>query len=174
MEKTRARMHDFDENLFYRFNCREGQLLTSFHMITHLGGARCIVGSMLFLLLLAAPDTLLKKTVWVSAASLLISHIIAAIIKRVVKRVRPYMSLPDVKLYGYAFQDHSFPSGHTTAIFSITVPFIIHYPLLIWILLPASLLVALSRVVLGVHYPSDVLAGGILGTATALWALLAF
>ena len=49
---------------------------------------------------------------------------------------------------------------------------IAHYPLLAWLLVPFTLSIAASRVVLGVHYPSDVLAATAIGTALAglsLW-----
>lgn len=47
----------------------------------------------------------------------------------------------------------------------------VHDPLALWILLPFTLLVAMSRVVLGLHYPSDVLMGALLGAVVALTVL---
>ena len=57
----------------------------------------------------------------------------------------------------------SFPSGHTLHAVAFTVVVLGHYPGLAWLLVPFTALVALSRVVLGLHYPSDVLAGAALG-----------
>jgi undecaprenyl-diphosphatase len=60
-------------------------------------------------------------------------------------------------------KDHSFPSGHTTAVFSVIVPFLLQTPSLAAVLIPLGLSVGISRIYLGLHYPSDVIAGGILG-----------
>ena len=69
--------------------------------------------------------------------------------------------------------EYSFPSGHTLHAVSFTLIAVYDYPPLAWLLLPFALLVALSRVVLGLHYPSDVLAGALLGASLALLALQA-
>ncbi|TYR76423.1 phosphatase PAP2 family protein [Rossellomorea vietnamensis] len=174
MERVRSRIFHYDESLFYHFNGHQGFILSFFHMITHLGGARFTISAMLVMYLLAEQGTLLRKTVIIAMLALTVSHLIAAGIKKLVKRIRPYAALPNANLYGHQFKDHSFPSGHTTAVFSITAPFMIHYPALIMVLLPVSLLTALSRVVLGVHYPSDILAGSFLGTVTAVLILIQF
>lgn len=67
--------------------------------------------------------------------------------------------------------EYSFPSGHTLHAVSFTLIAVSFYPALGWLLFPFATLVALSRIVLGLHYPSDVLAGALLGAALALLAL---
>jgi undecaprenyl-diphosphatase len=69
--------------------------------------------------------------------------------------------------------EYSFPSGHTLHAVAFTLIAVHGYPPLVWLLLPFALLVALSRVVLGLHYPSDVLAGALLGASLGLLALQA-
>lgn len=78
-------------------------------------------------------------------------------------RPRPYEVHQDVWLTGKPLDKFSFPSGHTlhAVIFSLVA--ISYYPQLSVIVLPFTLMVGLSRVVLGLHYPSDVLAGAGLG-----------
>jgi undecaprenyl-diphosphatase len=62
---------------------------------------------------------------------------------------------------------YSFPSGHTLHAVSFAWQASAHFPELAWLLLPLAGLIAASRVVLGLHYPSDVLAGAVLGAALA-------
>ena len=69
-------------------------------------------------------------------------------------------------------KDHSFPSGHTTAIFSVIIPFVLFVPALSFILIPLGLCMGLSRIYLGLHYPSDVIAGGLLGSCVGVFCFL--
>jgi undecaprenyl-diphosphatase len=68
--------------------------------------------------------------------------------------------------------EYSFPSGHTLHAVAFTLIAIYYYPALSAVLLPFTVLVAVSRIVLGVHYPSDVLAGVVIGSAIASASLL--
>jgi undecaprenyl-diphosphatase len=65
----------------------------------------------------------------------------------------------------------SFPSGHTISAFSITVPVGLTYPELMPVLLFCALSIAASRVILGLHYLTDVLAGIFLGTLLGIASL---
>ncbi|MNM71115.1 putative undecaprenyl-diphosphatase YbjG [compost metagenome] len=102
-----------------------------------------------------------------AGVALAISHIPVAAAKKAYPRLRPYLTLPGTNTFRNPLTDHSFPSGHTTAIFSITVPFMAAQPLLAIVLVPIALLVAVSRIYLGLHYPSDTLAGAIIGSSVA-------
>jgi len=64
----------------------------------------------------------------------------------------------------------SFPSGHTINAFAVAVPLGIYYPDMLFGLLFCALSVAASRVILGLHYLSDVLAGIAIGTAMGIAA----
>ena len=58
---------------------------------------------------------------------------------------------------------YSFPSGHTLHAVAFTMVAGDHFPMLLWVLAPIAVLIALSRLVLSLHYPSDVAAGAALG-----------
>lgn len=140
-----------------------------FSRITFLGGATFTIITCLALALLTTNQT--RITAIASALSLAISHIPVHVIKKLYPRKRPYLIIEQSKFPLRALTDHSFPSGHTTAIFSVIIPFILYMPYLSIILLPIGTCVGLSRIFLGLHYPSDVMAGGILGTTAGLISL---
>lgn len=79
-------------------------------------------------------------------------------LKRYTRRRRPFASDPRIRALVRPLDEFSFPSGHTLHATVFTLVALAHYPLLGWLLVPFTLAVAASRVVLGVHYPSDVLA----------------
>ena len=83
-------------------------------------------------------------------------------------RPRPYQ-VPGASVRAGAdpLDAFSFPSGHTLHAVSFTWQACAHFPELGWVLLPLTALIAGSRVVLGLHYPSDVLAGATIGAALA-------
>lgn len=82
-------------------------------------------------------------------------------------RPRPFNVYPAIVCVGKTLDQFSFPSGHTMHAVAFSIVAIAYYPVLIWLVLPFSVLVALSRPILGLHYPSDVLAGAALGAAIA-------
>lgn len=92
--------------------------------------------------------------------------------KRIVRRERPMRSYPDPEeLYIYKpyYSSFSFPSGHTSGCFSTATALTLKYPKW-YVIAPAYLWAAsvgVSRMHLGVHYPSDVLAGAVLGAGSA-------
>lgn len=139
-----------------------------FRYITHIGGATFSILTVLLAMFLFPQDW--RITAVSSACALAISHIPVAIIKRLYPRQRPYLTLHETKVLQNPLRDHSFPSGHTTAIFSIIIPFLLTLPILSFYLLPLAISVAISRIYLGLHYPTDVLAGCLLGTTFGILA----
>lgn len=82
-------------------------------------------------------------------------------------RPRPYEVCQDIFLTGKPLDKFSFPSGHTLHAVVFGAVALSYFPLLAAIIVPFVLMVGLSRVVLGLHYPSDVLAGAAIGAVIA-------
>ena len=95
------------------------------------------------------------------------------VLKSRLVRERPYISLAGIVPGTKALDRYSFPSGHTLHAVSFTILAVASFPMLGWLLVPFAVLVAASRVVLGLHYPSDVAAGALIGGALAVLGLIA-
>ena len=119
-----------------------------------------------------------KKAMQANALYLGASAIIAALIstslKHSVNRVRPFITYPFIQKLS-AGGSPSFPSGHSTDAFALATAVSLAYPKW-YVIIPAYLwatAAAYSRMYLGVHYPSDVLAGVIIGTGTSALCFMA-
>ncbi len=88
-------------------------------------------------------------------------------LKRWTRRPRPFASHDAITAWVAPLDEFSFPSGHTLHAVAFTLVACWYFPLLAVILVPFAVAVALSRVVLGLHYPSDVLAATVIGVALA-------
>jgi undecaprenyl-diphosphatase len=88
-------------------------------------------------------------------------------LKSKTSRPRPCAVETAVRAGAAPLDAFSFPSGHTLHAVAFSVVATVYYPALAWVLVPFSVLVAMSRLVLGLHYPSDVLAGAALGALVA-------
>jgi undecaprenyl-diphosphatase len=87
------------------------------------------------------------------------------VLKRWTKRPRPFRGCPGVIAHIPPLDEFSFPSGHTLQAVSFSVVAVGYFPMLAPVVLGFSALIAMSRVVLGLHYPSDVLAAMAIGVA---------
>jgi undecaprenyl-diphosphatase len=106
------------------------------------------------------------------AATGAIALALYSVLKRWTKRPRPFARDIRIRAWVAPLDEFSFPSGHTLHAVAFSLVALAHYPMLAWLLVPFTATVAASRVVLGLHYPSDVLAATAIGTsiaAAALW-----
>ena len=90
------------------------------------------------------------------------------LLKKKLVRERPFIGLIGIECVMPPLDRYSFPSGHTLHAVLFTVLAVTQVPVLAAVLVPFALLVAMSRVVLGLHYPSDVLVGAVLGGSLAV------
>ena len=124
--------------------------------------------------LLAVPKT--RKTGYAAVLSLIFGVIVTnLLLKNIVARPRPFAEIEALIPLIAKPTDFSFPSGHTTASFAVALVMLRMLPKKIGI--PAvvlAALVAFSRLYLGVHYPTDVLAGfvvALVGSSLAVWGV---
>lgn len=94
------------------------------------------------------------------------------LIKRGTERPRPYSVDKAIRLGAAPLDQYSFPSGHTLHAVGFSLIALHYFPQLAWLLMPIAALIAASRVVLGLHYPTDVLCGGTIGAILALGSTL--
>lgn len=133
------------------------------------------IGMILVCLLAAAVKR--SGSLWKKTFSLTVAIIIVALttqgIKSIVQRERPFKNIPEIEKLSTG-GDASFPSGHTTEAFAMAAAMALLFrkkaivvPVYVW-----AFLVAYSRMALGVHYPSDVVFGALLGTLISLLVVI--
>jgi membrane-associated phospholipid phosphatase len=121
------------------------------------------------LVLFLAGDRLLAYELILGALTL---WLVVELVKILAHRSRPFIKLIQTRIVGYRAGGRSFPSGHTSQVFFMATLMARHFHVSLWgvcLLYATALLVGLTRMYVGAHYPRDVLAGAILGTA---WGLL--
>jgi len=108
-----------------------------------------------------------KKVLWeiaTAATSVIFCDIICSqILKKGIARIRPCHVLDSVHVIDGCSSSFSMPSNHAANTFSAITVICLLYPKATFFLLPAGLVLAISRVYMGAHYPSDVLAGMMIG-----------
>ena len=171
---TITRLQRADERLCLALNAasRHMSVLHLFRVVSRLGNGVFWYALMFVLLVRDAEQALFPvlHMVVVGAAG----TAIYSALKRRTARARPFAVVPAVALGAAPLDAFSFPSGHTLHAVAFTLVAASYYPALAGPLAAFTLLVAASRVVLGLHYPSDVLAGAALGACIAgasFWAL---
>ncbi len=101
-------------------------------------------------------------------ASILLTRLAYEPIKGIVARPRPFEIMEGVHLPCGESLGFSFPSGHTTVAFIVAVILSSHFRKWRKVFYSLAVTVAISRIYIGVHYPSDVIGGAMVGVAVGL------
>lgn len=172
-------LYSLDVRIFYFINKTLANPVTDSFMpfITELNHWKIFFGIMFLYLLIGEGK---KGRVVAIGLVLLIAasdQISSNLIKNLVERIRPCNALPDVRLLVGCTQSFSFPSSHGVNHFAGAVFLSNFYPRLSLAFYGSAFIISLSRIFVGVHYPSDVLAGITIGILIGmffvfLWNLL--
>lgn len=158
----------FDDYLIKLINDRmKNDFLDKFmYRITDLGGA---IFSSIFSLALVILGNRAIRLIGLEAIVVLgISQLVVHSLKLGLSRARPYKIIEQLHTFGIELRDYSFPSGHTTASFSIATVMALNIPYVSLLVYAVATIIGISRIYLGVHYPTDVVAGLILGIGSSI------
>jgi undecaprenyl-diphosphatase len=167
VEATLRELVRWDEALCLRLNrgLQYGLLARGFQCISWLGNGVFWYALMLALLVLHKGEAALPVLHMAFVGAVCTASY--KMIKRGTLRPRPYQTIDGIAAGAPVLDAFSFPSGHTLHAVAFTVVACAYYPELTALLFPFTVLTAASRVVLGLHYPSDVLAGASIGAVVA-------
>lgn len=116
-----------------------------------------------------AHDDQLKKNALHTGIALASTSLLTHTMKRGIQRARPFDAFPERIVHKGGGEGYSFPSGHTSSAFAFATSMSLSYPK--WYVIVPSFafasVTAYSRMYMGVHYPSDVLGGAIVGAGTS-------
>ncbi|OUS04712.1 hypothetical protein A9Q81_05410 [Gammaproteobacteria bacterium 42_54_T18] len=152
------------------FTLQNKQLITLLQKISWLGD-----GPIWLVLIVGFPIIEGKQGLYVSLSMLLAALVNVFCFKPIknrIKRQRPFVRFDDMIAKTKAGGQYSFPSSHTTHAVSFLVGLGMFEPSLVVLMSAFVLVIALSRVILGVHYLGDILIAAVLGVASGISAVL--
>ncbi len=109
------------------------------------------------------------KESFVILAGAALAWIITFFIKDALYIQRPFLALSDANLLFEHGGEDSFPSGHASFFAALSTAIFFYHRRVGWIYFLCTLLISLSRVIAGIHFPLDILAGWAIGTGSAIF-----
>ena len=173
LKNTKIKILDLDLRgcLYFNNLSHTQSIALVFKIISRLGDGTFWFAMVAIMWLLQGPQYTIQVLYIVTFSS--IGTLIYKILKTKTVRPRPYQVHQVIRLGERPLDHFSFPSGHTLhAVMATTILGYVQ-PVLLVLMLPFTLLVALSRMILGLHYPTDVAVGALIGASVAS-AIIAF
>ncbi len=164
------RVHHLDTIAFLWVHVTKGfQYRRSVRFISHTGDGPVYFLIAVMLLLLEPVNG--KTFFWAGIIAYTFDVSLYLLLKNLIKRDRPAVKISTYQAWITPSDQFSFPSGHTAAAFLFACLILNFYPIFaapafIW-----ACAIGMSRVLLGVHYPTDLVAGAALGSACAFWGI---
>ena len=145
-----------------------GPLLKLFRLVSRLGDGLIWYIMMLLIPLLEGSNGLVVSAHMAGTA--LVGLLVYKLLKNRLVRERPFVGHVNISCNMPPLDQYSFPSGHTLHAVSFSIIVCGYYPGMALVLIPFTILIALSRLVLGLHYPTDVVVGALIGYGLATWS----
>ncbi len=182
MLEQRPRLHAYQQTLqgwdtrwCLRVNllsqARQGQVGRFFKLISRLGDGWFWAASLFIMMAMLMQQGLTSLAVILTTLAVVSASFCGYLLYKFLKvhtvRPRPYQVHQAIMQSERPLDVFSFPSGHTLQAMLFTIMIGMQVPMLLWVLVPFTVLVAMSRMVLGLHYPTDVLVGAGIGASFA-------
>jgi len=160
-------LYPYDKDLLYMINGASGSKALDAIMLalTEFGGS--LFWLLFIIVLWVYGESKERRFAIFLTIAMITSGILGLFLKAFLYRPRPYEALTGIKLIGVEEHGSSFPSGHSFRAFTVSTLAFRRYGRNASPLLILSLLVTVSRVYLGAHYPTDTIAGAFLGLSIA-------
>lgn len=143
-------------------------MLKLFQSVSRLGDGLIWYAMMVLIPLMQYSSGLLVSAQMAGTA--LVGLLVYKMLKNRLVRERPFVGHGNISCNMPPLDQYSFPSGHTLHAVSFSIIVCGYYPGMALVLIPFTILIALSRLVLGLHYPTDVVVGALIGYGLGTWS----